>query len=95
MTTVSGTYFTKEQLEADLKGNVNFYFLHSHFKQANELAYIVDNVSGVDRTDTNRMYQIGFIYSSEKQQYYKALAWYILAARENHPKAQNNIGFFL
>jgi TPR repeat protein len=92
MTTVPGTYFTKEQLEADLKGNIYFYFLYSHFKQANELAYIVDNVSGADRTDTNRMYQLGNIYYTEKKQYDKALAWYLLAARENSCDAQNNIG---
>jgi hypothetical protein len=32
MTAVPGTYFTKEQLEAALKGSVYFYFLHSHSK---------------------------------------------------------------
>jgi TPR repeat protein len=35
MTTVPGTYFNKEQLEADLKGNDYFYFLHSHSKIMN------------------------------------------------------------
>jgi hypothetical protein len=33
MTTVSGTYFTREQLEAALKGND----LYSHSNQANKL----------------------------------------------------------
>jgi hypothetical protein len=32
MTTVPGTYFTKEQLEAARKGNGYYYFLYSHFK---------------------------------------------------------------
>jgi hypothetical protein len=53
MTTVPGTYFTKEQLEADRKGNSDFYFLHSRSSQANELVYLADEVSGGDRTDSN------------------------------------------
>jgi hypothetical protein len=33
MTAVPGTYFTEEQLEADLEGNGYYYFfLHSHSK---------------------------------------------------------------
>jgi TPR repeat protein len=39
------------------------------------------------------MEHIGFVYHTEKTQYDKALGWYLLAARENHPYAQNNIGF--
>jgi TPR repeat protein len=38
------------------------------------------------------MNSIGFDYHHEKQQYDKALAWYLLAARENNSTAQNNIG---
>jgi TPR repeat protein len=39
------------------------------------------------------MNHYGFVYHSDKKQYDKALAWYILAAMENNSKAQNNIGF--
>jgi TPR repeat protein len=35
---------------------------------------------------------IGYTYYTEKKQYDKALAWYLLAARENSCDAQNNIG---
>jgi TPR repeat protein len=35
---------------------------------------------------------IGLIYDTEKKQYDKALAWYLLAAMENNSHAQNNIG---
>jgi TPR repeat protein len=92
MTTVPGTYFTKEQLEAARKGNDYFYFLHSHSNQANELTFTVDNVSVEGRTGSDRMNSIGLIYGTEKEQYDKALAWYLLAARENNSDAQNNIG---
>jgi TPR repeat protein len=34
----------------------------------------------------------GWVYYSNKKQYDKALAWYLLAARENDSMAQNNIG---
>jgi TPR repeat protein len=36
--------------------------------------------------------QFGFIYDDERKQNDKALAWYILAARENNSAAYNNIG---
>jgi hypothetical protein len=64
MTTVPGTYFTKEQLEADLKGNGYFYSFHSHSKQANELVHIVDKVSAGDHTGSERMKQIGYTLKS-------------------------------
>jgi TPR repeat protein len=35
---------------------------------------------------------IGYVYDTEKQQYDKALSWYLLAAMENNSIAQNNIG---
>jgi TPR repeat protein len=35
----------------------------------------------------------GFEYKNEKQQYDKALAWYLLAAKENNSNAHNNLGF--
>jgi hypothetical protein len=35
---------------------------------------------------------IGYVYHSDKKQYDKALAWYLLAARENDSTAYNNIG---
>jgi TPR repeat protein len=35
---------------------------------------------------------IGYVYQHEKQQYDKALAWYLLAAMENNSYAQSNIG---
>jgi TPR repeat protein len=38
------------------------------------------------------MEHIGLVYDTKKKQYDKALAWYILAAMENNPQAQNNIG---
>jgi TPR repeat protein len=38
------------------------------------------------------MKQIGYVYDVEKKQYDKALAWYILAARENNAAAMDNIG---
>jgi TPR repeat protein len=95
MTTVPGTCFTKEQLEVDLKGNGYYYFfLHSHSNQANELTFTVDNVSDGGNTGSNRMREIGYVYYSDKKQYDKTLAWYLLAARENDSKAQNNIGVF-
>jgi TPR repeat protein len=34
----------------------------------------------------------GYVYQHEKQQYDKALAWYLLAAMENNSAAQNNTG---
>jgi hypothetical protein len=34
----------------------------------------------------------GFVYKTEQKQYDKALAWYLLAARENDSAAYNNIG---
>jgi TPR repeat protein len=91
MTTVPGTYFTKEQLEVDLKGNDDVYFLHSHSNQANELTFTVDNVSDDDCTGSERLRQIGNVYYNKKQ-YDKALAWYILAAMENNSTAPINIG---
>jgi TPR repeat protein len=69
-----------------------FYFLHSHSNQANELVYKVDNVSVGDHTGSERMNSIGNVYYNNKKQYDKALAWYILAARENNSYGQNNIG---
>jgi TPR repeat protein len=36
--------------------------------------------------------QTGYVYDTEKKQYDKALAWYLLAARVNESAAQNNIG---
>jgi TPR repeat protein len=38
------------------------------------------------------MKQIGWVYHNYKEQYDKALAWYLLAAMENDSTAQNNIG---
>jgi TPR repeat protein len=38
------------------------------------------------------MNSIGYVYKNDKKQYDKALAWYLLAARENESAAQNNIG---
>jgi tetratricopeptide (TPR) repeat protein len=38
------------------------------------------------------MRYIGFVYHFDKKQYDKALAWYLLAARENNSDAQNSIG---
>jgi TPR repeat protein len=35
---------------------------------------------------------IGRVYDDDKEQYDKALAWYLLAAMENNSSAQNNIG---
>jgi TPR repeat protein len=93
MATVPGTYFTKEQLEADLKGNCYFYFLQAHFKQANEVAFTADKVLDGGYSGSNRMKQIGYVYDVEKKRYDKALAWYILAARENNATAMYNIGF--
>jgi hypothetical protein len=55
MTTVPGTYFTKEQLEAAIKGNGDFYFVYSHSNQDNELVYKVDNVSGESRTGSDKL----------------------------------------
>jgi TPR repeat protein len=92
MTTVPGTYFTKEQLEAALRGNAYFYFLQSHSKQTNKLVCVADKVSVGDRTGSDRLSQTGYVYYNDKNQYDKALAWYILAARENNSYAQNNIG---
>jgi hypothetical protein len=71
---VPGTYFTKEQLEVDLEGNGYYYFLQSHFNQANEFVYKVDNVSGGILTGGWRMKYIGNVYSNDKEQYDKALA---------------------
>jgi hypothetical protein len=93
MTTVPGTYFTKEQLEADRKGNDYYcFFLHSHSNQANELTFTVDNVSVEDCTGSDRLEQIGWVYRSDKKQYDKALAWFLLAAMENNSAAYNDIG---
>jgi TPR repeat protein len=92
MTTVPGTNFTKEQLEAAIRCNGYIYFLHSHSKQANELTFTVDNVSVGGYSGSDRMKQIGFEYHTEKKQYDKALAWYLLAAKENNSHAQNCIG---
>jgi TPR repeat protein len=39
------------------------------------------------------MTRIGLVYHGEKKQHDKALAWYILAAREKDTAAQNNLGF--
>jgi TPR repeat protein len=36
--------------------------------------------------------QFGYVYENDKKQYDKALAWYLLAARENNSIAHNNIG---
>jgi TPR repeat protein len=38
------------------------------------------------------MKYIGYEYGNDKKQYDKALAWYLLAARENNSHAQCNIG---
>jgi TPR repeat protein len=92
MTTVPGTYFTKEQLEAVLKGNNYFLFLHPHSNQANELVYKVDKISAGGYSGSDIMKQIGLVYDTEKKQHDKALAWYILAAMENNSRIQNNIG---
>jgi TPR repeat protein len=92
MTTVPGIYFTKEQLEADRKGNNYFNFLHSHSNQANELVYLADEVSVGDCTDSDRLNHFGYVYSNERRQYDKALAWYLLAAMESNSHAHNNIG---
>jgi TPR repeat protein len=94
MTTVPGTCFTKEQLEAALRGNAYFYFyfLQSHSKQTNKLVCVADNVSGERRIGGDKLNHFGYVYQHEKQQYDKALAWYLLAAMENNSIAQNNIG---
>jgi TPR repeat protein len=54
--------------------------------------YKVDNVSAEDYSGNDKLNRIGFLYENKKVQYDKALAWYLLAARENHSTAQNNIG---
>jgi TPR repeat protein len=69
-----------------------FIFLQSHFKQANEIAFTVDEISAGNRTGSERTREIGFGYHTEKKQYHKALAWYLLAARENNSIAMANIG---
>jgi TPR repeat protein len=38
------------------------------------------------------MRHIGAVYRFDKKQYDKAVAWYLLAARENNSKTQNIIG---
>jgi hypothetical protein len=68
------------------------FFLHSHSNQANELTFTVDYVSDGDRTGSDRMRQIGFMYGTNKKQYDKAVAWYLLAAMKNNSRAQCNIG---
>jgi hypothetical protein len=72
---------------------IDLYFLQSHFQQANGLVFTVDNVSDGDFTGSNKLSYFGFIYDTEKKQYDKALAWYILAAMENNIAAHNNIGY--
>jgi hypothetical protein len=74
MITVSGTYFTKEQLEAALKGNVYFYFLYSDYKYTNELVFTADNVFGGGYSGSDKLNYYGFEYKNEKKQYDKALA---------------------
>jgi TPR repeat protein len=69
-----------------------FYFVYSHSNQDNELVYIVDDVSGSSGYSLNGRTNIGNVYRTEKKQYDKALAWYILAAMENNSIARNNIG---
>jgi TPR repeat protein len=49
-------------------------------------------VSAGDCFGSNELNQFGFVYHTEKKQYDKTLAWYILAARKNNSRAQNNIG---
>jgi hypothetical protein len=93
MTTVLGTYFTKEQLEVDLKCNGYYcFFLHSHSNQANQLTFTVDDVSVGGYPSSHRMRHIGLVYRCDKKQYDKSLAWYLLAAMGNDSTAYNNIG---
>ncbi|KAI8877236.1 HCP-like protein [Backusella circina FSU 941] len=40
------------------------------------------------------MNQYGYVYDTERKQFDKSLAWYILAAIEKNSYAQNNIGAF-
>jgi TPR repeat protein len=40
------------------------------------------------------MNEIGYVYQTEKKQYDKALAWFLLASRENNSRAQRNVGTF-
>jgi TPR repeat protein len=58
----------------------------------NILAYIADNISAGGYSGSDRMEHIGWAYKTEKKQNDRALAWFILAAMENYPRAQNNIG---
>jgi TPR repeat protein len=92
MTTVPGTYFTKEQLEAAVRGNTNLCFLYSHSKHANEFTYTVDRVWDPGFSGSGRMNALGYAYRVEKKQYEKALAWYILSVRENNGYAPVRIG---
>jgi TPR repeat protein len=93
MTTVPGTYFTEEQLEADLKGNDYFYSLPLILNKLMNLFFTADKVTAGIRIGSDKLNHYGFLYDTEKKQYDKALAWYILAAKENNSTAQNNIGF--
>jgi TPR repeat protein len=42
--------------------------------------------------DGQALFSIGYIYDIQKQEYAKAMEWYLLSAKANHPGAQNNIG---
>jgi TPR repeat protein len=41
---------------------------------------------------SDKLNEFGLIYQYEIKQYDNALAWYLLAARENNAAAQNNVG---
>ncbi|KAI8880958.1 hypothetical protein K501DRAFT_301373 [Backusella circina FSU 941] len=91
MTTVPGTHFTKEQLEADRKGKN--YYLTLISKRANTLVHKADKVTAKwGYFGSDKLIQYGYIYGTERKQLDKSLAWYILAAMENNSWAQNNIG---
>jgi TPR repeat protein len=66
--------------------------LHSHFKHANKPIFTDDNVSDERSYGSGRMNAIAYAYRTEKRQYEKALAWYLLSAKESNIFAPVRIG---
>jgi tetratricopeptide (TPR) repeat protein len=97
MTTILGTYFTKEQLYADLKGkNIVLFFPSEYFYQQHALGDGIkvgtDVINKSRKGDGSAIYDIGLCYHN-KSQFGKAIAWYLLAANIKSSTGQNVIGW--
>jgi TPR repeat protein len=97
MTTILGTYFTKEQLYADLKGkNIVIFLSSEYFYQQHALGDRItvetDVINKSRKGDEKAIYDIGLCYHN-KSQFDKAMAWYLLAANIKGSNGQNAIGW--